>query len=180
MSNFLKRNSKINIFLKSINYLKSQNYLIIIFDDSKKFTKFSKIHKIECIDISKEITEVIGSAVGATAGGTAGSIVPGAGTAAGAIAGSGAGMAAGAEMAMGEASKSGKFLGGATIESVRGDSTCVDAAAATATAERLITSDKVAAIMGADCSGVTTAVLQNVATAKGIVMISPSLNIDFK
>ena len=28
--------------------------------------------------------------------------------------------------------------------------------------------------MGADCSGVTTAVLQNVATAKGIVMISPS------
>ena len=83
-------------------------------------------------------------------------------------------MAAGAEMAMGEASKSGKFLGGATIESVRGDSTCVDAAAATATAERLITSDKVAAIMGADCSGVTTAVLQNVATAKGVVMISPS------
>jgi branched-chain amino acid transport system substrate-binding protein len=83
-------------------------------------------------------------------------------------------MAAGAEMAMGEASKSGKFLGGATVESVRGDSTCVDAAAATATAERLITSDKVVAIMGADCSGVTTAVLQNVATAKGIVMISPS------
>ena len=83
-------------------------------------------------------------------------------------------MAAGAEMAMAEASKSGKFMGGSTIESVRGDSTCVDAAAATATAERLITSDKVVAIMGADCSGVTTAVLQNVATAKGIVMISPS------
>ncbi|MGB2007742.1 MAG: ABC transporter substrate-binding protein, partial [Candidatus Puniceispirillaceae bacterium] len=83
-------------------------------------------------------------------------------------------MAAGAEMAMAEASKSGKFMGGSTIESVRGDSTCVDAAAATATAERLITSDKVVAIMGADCSGVTTAVLQNVATAKGVVMISPS------
>ncbi|MEL0142624.1 MAG: ABC transporter substrate-binding protein, partial [Alphaproteobacteria bacterium] len=65
-------------------------------------------------------------------------------------------MAAGAEMAMAEASKSGKFMGGSTIESVRGDSTCVDAAAATATAERLITSDKVVAIMGADCSGVTT------------------------
>ena len=59
-------------------------------------------------------------------------------------------MAAGAEMAMAEASKSGKFMGGSTIESVRGDSTCVDAAAATATAERLITSDKVVAIMGAD------------------------------
>lgn len=52
------RNSKIDIFLKSINYLKSQNYLIIIFDDSKKFTKFSKIHKIECIDISKEINKL--------------------------------------------------------------------------------------------------------------------------
>jgi branched-chain amino acid transport system substrate-binding protein len=83
-------------------------------------------------------------------------------------------MAAGAEMAMAEASASGKFMGGSKIESVRGDSTCVDAAAATATAERLITSDKVVALMGADCSGVTTAVLQNVATAKGVVMISPS------
>jgi branched-chain amino acid transport system substrate-binding protein len=38
----------------------------------------------------------------------------------------------------------------------------------------LITSDKVVSIMGADCSGVTTAVLQNVATARGVVMISPS------
>jgi branched-chain amino acid transport system substrate-binding protein len=36
-----------------------------------------------------------------------------------------------------------------------GDSTCVDSAAAQATAERLVTSDKVNAIMGADCSGVT-------------------------
>ncbi len=83
-------------------------------------------------------------------------------------------MAAGAELAMAEVSKSGKFMGGTTVEPVRGDSTCVDAAAATATAERLITSDKVVGIMGADCSGVTTAVLQNVATAKGVVMISPS------
>ena len=62
-------------------------------------------------------------------------------------------MAAGAEMAMAEASKSGKFMGGSTIESVRGDSTCVDAAAAQAAAERLITAEKVNAIMGADCSG---------------------------
>ena len=48
-------------------------------------------------------------------------------------------MAAGAELAMAEASKSGNFMGGTMIEPVRGDSTCVDAAAATATAERLIT-----------------------------------------
>ncbi|MDB4599750.1 ABC transporter substrate-binding protein [Alphaproteobacteria bacterium] len=83
-------------------------------------------------------------------------------------------MASGAELAMKEASDSGAFMSGSKIISVRGDSTCVDAAAATATAERLITSDRVSAIMGADCSGVTTAVLQNVALAKGVVMISPS------
>ena len=83
-------------------------------------------------------------------------------------------MASGAELAMKEASDSGAFMGGSKITSVRGDSTCVDAAAATATAERLITSDGVKAIMGAECSGVTTAVLQNVAVAKGVVMISPS------
>ena len=83
-------------------------------------------------------------------------------------------MAMGAEMAMKEVSDSGALLGGATVTSVRGDSTCIDSAAATATAERMTTSDKVNAIMGADCSGVTTAVLQNVAMAKGVVMISPS------
>ncbi len=83
-------------------------------------------------------------------------------------------MASGAELAIKEASDSGAFMSGSKILAVRGDSTCVDAAAATATAERLITSDGVSAIMGADCSGVTTAVLQNVATAKGVVMISPS------
>jgi branched-chain amino acid transport system substrate-binding protein len=47
-------------------------------------------------------------------------------------------MAAGAELAFAEASESGNFLGGRTIEAVRADSTCIDAAAATAAAERLI------------------------------------------
>jgi branched-chain amino acid transport system substrate-binding protein len=83
-------------------------------------------------------------------------------------------MAAAAELAMKEVSDSGKLLDGATIVPVRADSTCVDAAAASAAAERLITSDGVKAIMGADCSGVTGAVLQNVARPNGIVMISPS------
>ena len=83
-------------------------------------------------------------------------------------------IAAGAELAMTEASESGGFLGGRKVMSVRGDSTCVDAAAATATAERLITSDDVAAIMGADCSGVTIAVTNNVAVPNGVVMVSPS------
>ena len=83
-------------------------------------------------------------------------------------------MAASAELALKEASDSGAFLGGKTIESVRGDSTCGDAAAATAAAERMVTSDKVSAIMGADCSGVTIAVINNVAVPNGLVMISPS------
>jgi branched-chain amino acid transport system substrate-binding protein len=83
-------------------------------------------------------------------------------------------MGDGAELAMKEVTDSGKLLGGATVTSVRADSTCIAAAAATAAAERLVTADKVNAIMGADCSGVTGAILQNVARANGIVMVSPS------
>lgn len=83
-------------------------------------------------------------------------------------------MAKGGEMAIKEVSDSGLFLGGKKVVSVRGDSTCIDAAAATAAAERLITSEGVAAINGATCSGATTAVLNNVAIPNGVVMISPS------
>jgi len=83
-------------------------------------------------------------------------------------------MADSAELAFSEASKSGSLLGGSTIVAVRGDSTCIDSAAATSTAERLITSDGVVAIMGADCSGVTTAIANNVAVPNGVVMVSPS------
>lgn len=83
-------------------------------------------------------------------------------------------MAAGAELAMKEVTDSGMLLGGSSVVSVRGDSTCIDAGAATAVAERLITSDGVKGIMGADCSGVTGAILSNVALANGMVMISPS------
>jgi branched-chain amino acid transport system substrate-binding protein len=86
------------------------------------------------------------------------------------------GMAAGAELAFTEANASGKLPGGLTLNVLRGDSTCIDAAAATATAAQLITSDNVAAIMGADCSGVTTAIANNVAVPNGVVMISPSAN----
>ena len=81
-------------------------------------------------------------------------------------------MAASAELAFKEASDSGSLLGGKKIEPVRADSTCVDSAAATAAAEGLI-SGGVAAIMGADCSGVT-AIATNVAVPNGVVMISPS------
>jgi branched-chain amino acid transport system substrate-binding protein len=83
-------------------------------------------------------------------------------------------MAAGAELAIAEVSESGALLGGSTVTAIRGDSTCIDAGAATAVAERLITADGVKGIMGADCSGVTGAILANVAMPNGVVMISPS------
>jgi len=83
-------------------------------------------------------------------------------------------MADSAELAMTEINDAGGILDGSMLTSVRADSTCIDSAAATAAAERLITAEGVAAIMGADCSGVTIAILQNVAVPNGTVMISPS------
>lgn len=83
-------------------------------------------------------------------------------------------MAASAEMAINEINASGLLLDGKKLVAVRADSTCVDAAAATAAAERLIQSERVAAIVGADCSGVTIAIVNNVAVPNGVVMVSPS------
>ncbi|GAA6208039.1 ABC transporter substrate-binding protein [Cognatishimia sp. WU-CL00825] len=83
-------------------------------------------------------------------------------------------MAGGARAAVKEISESGKFLGGKTINLVEGDSTCADAAIATSVAERFVTAEGVSGIIGALCSGATTAALQNVAIPNGMVMISPS------
>lgn len=83
-------------------------------------------------------------------------------------------MGPGAEFAIKEVNKSGLLLGGASVTGVRGDSTCIDASAAVAVAERQVTSDGVKGIVGGDCSGVTGAMLANVALPNGIVMISPS------
>jgi branched-chain amino acid transport system substrate-binding protein len=76
-------------------------------------------------------------------------------------------------MAAQEVSDSGLFLGGSTVTVVNGDSTCTDAAAATASAEGLV-NEGVAGIVGSDCSGTTVAALANVAVPNGIGMISPS------
>ena len=78
-----------------------------------------------------------------------------------------------AKLAFQEASDSGALLGGETITVLEADSTCVDSGAAVTAAEGLV-SQGVAAIMGADCSGVTTAIATNVAVPNGITMISPS------
>ncbi|MDO6732237.1 ABC transporter substrate-binding protein [Marinovum sp. 2_MG-2023] len=83
-------------------------------------------------------------------------------------------MAGGAELALNEINAAGGILDGKMLEAVRGDGTCADSAAATAAAERLVTSDGVVAIMGAMCSGATGAVLTNVALPNGVLQISPS------
>ncbi len=83
-------------------------------------------------------------------------------------------MAPAAILAIEEVNASGALLGGASVTAVTGDSTCIDAGAATSAAERLITGDGVKGIVGGDCSGVTGAILQNVARPNGMVMVSPS------
>ncbi|MGB0956882.1 MAG: ABC transporter substrate-binding protein, partial [Litorivicinus sp.] len=82
-------------------------------------------------------------------------------------------MASGAELAIKEVNESGKFFNG-TVTSVRADSTCVDASAAAAAADRLVNSDKVDAIIGGLCSGATISMLQNVAMPTGTLIFSPS------
>ena len=79
------------------------------------------------------------------------------------------GMQSGAELAMKEVTDSGMLLDGSTVTSVTGDSTCIDAAAATATVERLITAENVKGIVGGMCSGETIASLENVAKPNGVV-----------
>jgi branched-chain amino acid transport system substrate-binding protein len=83
-------------------------------------------------------------------------------------------MANAAEAAMAEVNASGKALNGWTFVSSRGDDTCTDAAVAQTAATKMVTADGVKGIIGGDCSGVTGAVLQNVARPNGMVMISPS------
>ncbi|WP_170381125.1 ABC transporter substrate-binding protein [Ruegeria atlantica] len=82
-------------------------------------------------------------------------------------------MASGAELAMKEVSDSGKLLDGSTVTPVRADTGCADNALATANAERLV-AEGINGLVGGDCSGVTGAILQNVAVPNGMVMISPS------
>ena len=83
-------------------------------------------------------------------------------------------MATAAEIAMKEVTDSGMLLDGSTVSAVRGDTGCIDAALATSSAEKLITSDGVKGIVGGMCSGETGAQLTNVAVPNGMVMISPS------
>ena len=82
-------------------------------------------------------------------------------------------MAAGAEFAATQVNEQGGIQGGKLV-TVRGDDTCADATSATAAADRLINTEKVVAIVGAMCSGVTIAVANTNAVPAGVVMVSPS------
>ncbi|MGR3435576.1 MAG: ABC transporter substrate-binding protein [Shimia sp.] len=82
-------------------------------------------------------------------------------------------MAGGAESAIAEVNEAGGILGGQMVMAERADTGCIDNGLATSNAERLI-ADGVAGIVGGDCSGVTGAILANVAIPNGMVMISPS------
>lgn len=83
-------------------------------------------------------------------------------------------MAAAVDLAFEEISDSGIFLGGKQIKAVRADSTCIDAAAATAAAERLVTVEKVVALIGPSCSGTSAAVATKVSAPNGIITVSSS------
>jgi len=78
----------------------------------------------------------------------------------------------GTVLAAAEANASGWYAHG-TISVPEGDSKCIDADAAIAEAERLI-NDGVIGLVGPNCSGVTTAVVNNVTAPNGVVNISPS------
>ncbi|MFD1797533.1 ABC transporter substrate-binding protein [Paracoccus aurantiacus] len=82
-------------------------------------------------------------------------------------------IAAGGEAAAKEVSDSGKFMDGSTVVTSRSDTTCTDAAASVAAAERQV-ADGVKAMVGGQCSGETIAVLEKVGIPNGVMMISPS------
>ncbi|NHF71825.1 ABC transporter substrate-binding protein [Paracoccus xiamenensis] len=82
-------------------------------------------------------------------------------------------IAAGAEAAAKEVSDSGKLMDGSTVTTSRSDTTCTDAAASVAAAERQI-ADGVKVLVGGQCSGETIATLERVAIPNGVMMISPS------
>ena len=82
-------------------------------------------------------------------------------------------MAAGAELAMKEVTDSGMLLDGAKVTPMRADTGCIDNGLSTSNAERMI-ADGISGLIGGDCSGVTGAILSNVAVPNGMVMISPS------
>ncbi|MCH8553126.1 MAG: ABC transporter substrate-binding protein [Natronospirillum sp.] len=80
----------------------------------------------------------------------------------------------GAQLAVQHVNDQGGILGGRTLVMPSGDTACGDAAITQSSADRLINSENVTAIVGALCSGATIAAANNVAVPAGVVMVSPA------
>lgn len=80
----------------------------------------------------------------------------------------------GAKLAAKHVNEQGGLLDGQNIDMPSGDTTCGDATAASSSADRLVNSEHVVAIVGALCSGATIASANNAAVPGGVTMVSPA------
>lgn len=80
----------------------------------------------------------------------------------------------GAQLAVRHVNEQGGILGGRELTMLTGDTGCGDPAITQSSADRLINSENVTAMVGALCSGATIAAANNVAVPAGVVMVSPA------
>lgn len=80
----------------------------------------------------------------------------------------------GARLAVQHVNDQGGILGGQTLSMPSGDTACGDAAITQSSADRLVNSEGVTAIVGGLCSGATIAAANNIAVPAGVVMVSPA------
>ncbi|WP_196260710.1 ABC transporter substrate-binding protein [Pelagibacterium limicola] len=80
---------------------------------------------------------------------------------------------AGAELAIAHVNEQGGILGGQTLGTAIGDSAC-DATTSSGSADRLVNTEQVTAIVGALCSGATIGGANAAAIPGNVVMISPA------
>ena len=80
----------------------------------------------------------------------------------------------GAKLAVAHVNTQGGILNGDYISMPSADTGCIDAAAASNGADRLINSEGAIAMVGALCSGAAIAAANNVGVPAGVLMISPS------
>jgi branched-chain amino acid transport system substrate-binding protein len=83
-------------------------------------------------------------------------------------------MAKAVQLVATQVNAQGGILNNGKLSFVQADDTCTDATAASNAADRLVNTEKVVALVGAMCSGVTIATANTVAVPAGVVMISPS------
>ncbi|SDN36457.1 ABC transporter substrate-binding protein [Vreelandella arcis] len=80
----------------------------------------------------------------------------------------------GAQLAVQQINEQGGILDGQTLAMPSGDTTCSDASAASNSADRMVNTENVTAIVGALCTGATIAAANNAAIPGGVVMVSPA------